>query len=52
MKRCRRVHTYRTSRLGSATIIVRPESLKPYPAERMEGVAVSRAVNNVKNDTE
>ena len=26
--------------------------LKPYPAERMEGVAVSRAVNSVKNDTE
>ena len=26
--------------------------LKPYPAECMEGVAVSRAVNSVKNDTE
>jgi putative SOS response-associated peptidase YedK len=26
--------------------------LKPYPAQRMEGVAVSRAVNSVKNDTE
>jgi putative SOS response-associated peptidase YedK len=26
--------------------------LKPYPAEMMESYAVSRAVNNVRNDTE
>ena len=25
--------------------------LKPYPAERMQSYAVSRAVNSVKNDT-
>ena len=26
--------------------------LKPYPAERMQGLAVNRAVNSVKNDTD
>lgn len=26
--------------------------LKPYPAEHIRGIAVNRAVNSVKNDTE